>query len=93
MKRILLVALLCLLLAACAPSSLPADGAVIPWDEAVQLLHDGHVTQIFQAHSLQVTLTLHNGARVTTTEPSIDAIFYEVEQCGAPCVGIGLATE
>jgi hypothetical protein len=94
MKRILLAALLCLFLAACAaPGGLPADGAVIPWDEAVQLLHEGHVTQIFQAHSLQVTLTLSNGATVTTTEPSIDEIFFEVERCGAPCAGIPMATE
>jgi hypothetical protein len=94
MKKILIAALLCLLLAACASSaSLPADGATIPWEQAVQLLHDGHVTQIFQAHSLQVTLTLSNGATITTIEPSIDEIFFEVERCGAPCAGIPMATE
>jgi hypothetical protein len=40
-----------------------------------------------------VTLTLSNGATVTTIEPSIDEIFFEVERCGAPCVGIPMATE
>jgi hypothetical protein len=94
MKKILIAALLCLLLAACASSaSLPADGATIPWEQAVQLLHDGQVSQIFQAHSLQVTLTLSNGATITTIEPSIDEIFFEVERCGAPCAGIPMATE
>lgn len=94
MKNILIVVLLSTLLAACAAgASLPADGATIPWDEAVQLLHDGHVTQIFQAHSLQVTLVLSNDATVTTIEPSIDEIFFEVERCGAPCAAIPMATE
>jgi hypothetical protein len=93
MKKILSVAiLLTFLLAACAPA-LPADGAVISWDEAVQLLHAGHVTQVFQAHSLQVTMTFDNGATVTTTEPSIDEIFFEIERCGAPCANIAQATE
>lgn len=93
MKRVLgVVVLLIFLLAACSPA-LPSDGAVIAWDEAVQLLHAGHVTQVFQAHSLRVTLTLDNGATVSTTEPSIDQIFFEIEACGAPCAGIAQATE
>ncbi len=93
MKKLLLATLLLALLTACAPSTLPPDGAEISWDEAVRLLHDGQVTQVFQAHSLRVVLTLRNGAQVSTVEPSIDAIFFEVQQCGAPCAGIALATE
>lgn len=93
MKKLLLATLLLALLAACAPSSLPSDGAEIAWDEAVSLLHSGQVTQVFQAHSLRVVLTLRNGAQVSTMEPSIDAIFFEVERCGAPCANIALATE
>jgi hypothetical protein len=93
MKKLLsAIVLLTFLLAACSPA-LPVDGAVIPWDEAVHLLHTGHVTQVFQAHSLQVTMTLDNGATVSTTEPSIDEIFFEIEACGAPCANIAQATE
>jgi hypothetical protein len=81
-----------LLLAACVPA-LPRDGEVISWDRAVQLLNSGAVTQVIQAHSLEVTLTLTNGAQVTTIEPSIDEIFREIEKCGAKCAGIVQATE
>jgi hypothetical protein len=91
-KTVSIAILLAFLLAACSPA-LPADGAVIPWEEAVDLLHSGHVTQVFQAHSLRVTLTLDNGATVSTTEPSIDQIFFEIEACGAPCANIAQATE
>lgn len=93
MKKLLIAAILLALLAACAPSQLPPDGAEISWNQAVSLLHDGQVTQVFQAHSLRVVLTLRNGAQVSTMEPSIDAIFFEVERCGAPCANIALATE
>lgn len=93
MKKLLsLTILLTFLLAACS-SPMPQNGDVIPWDQAVELLHAGHVTQVFQAHSLQVTLTLDNGATVTTTEPSIDQIFFEIEACGTPCANIAQATE
>lgn len=50
-----------LLLTACA-SALPHDGEMISWDHAIELLNSGAVTMVFQAHSLQVTLTLSNGA-------------------------------
>lgn len=93
MKKLLsVVVLLTFLLSACS-APLPPDGAVVSWDEAVHLLHEGHVTQVFQAHSLMVTLTLDDGATVTTTEPSIDQIFFEIEACGAPCANIAQATE
>ena len=81
------------LFAACAPAALPHDGEVISWDRAVELLNSGAVTQVFQAHSLEVTLTLTKGAQVTTTEPNIDEIFREIEKCGAKCAGIVQATE
>jgi hypothetical protein len=93
MKTKLLFPLLILLvLAACSPA-LPAEGATIPWAQAVELLHGGHVTMVVQAHSLDVTLTLDNGAVVHTVEPSIDAIFAEIQACGAPCANIVQATE
>lgn len=91
-KLIILIVLSVLILSACAPA-LPADGETISWQAAVHLLHDGQVTMVFQAHSLDVTLTLKNGATVKTIEPYIDAIFQEIQTCGAPCAGIAQATE
>ena len=83
-----------IILAACtAATPLPQDGETISWDHAVELLRGGHVTAVFQAHSLDVTLNLENGARVQTVEPHIDAIFQEIEACGAPCADIAIATE
>jgi hypothetical protein len=84
---------LLLLLSACAPSGLPPDGANIPWEEALELLHGGHVTQVFQSHARDVIMTLTNGATVHTVEPTLDLIFMEIQECGAPCANIAQATE
>jgi hypothetical protein len=89
----IVVFVLAALLASCASSALPADGAEISWEQAVELLHDGQVTAVFQTHALDVTLTLVNGANVHTVEPSIDAIFHEIDACGQPCADIAIATE
>ncbi len=43
--------------------------------------------------SLEVTLTLNNGAQVQTTEPSIDLVFRVAQECGTPCADILLVTE
>jgi hypothetical protein len=94
MKRLVLPLLTALLLlSACAPAALPPDGATIPWDEAVELLHGGHVTQVFQSHDRDVIMTLTNGATVHTVEPTLDLIFMEIQECGAPCANIAQATE
>ena len=87
MQRIFyLIIPLAILLAACGSSAdLPADGATIEWAQAVEILNSGQVTQIFQTHALEVTLTLEDGRQLHTIEPHIDAIFQEIEACGAPC--------
>jgi hypothetical protein len=48
---------------------------------------------VTQLHSLDVTLTLRDGSEIHTVEPTIDAIFEQVEACGWPCSQIILATE
>jgi hypothetical protein len=48
---------------------------------------------VAQLHSLDVTLTMKDGSQIDTVEPTIDAIFQEVEKCGQPCSQIVLATE
>jgi len=93
MKKLMTLILLGIfLLAACSPA-LPADGATIPWDQAVELLHSGQVTMVVQLHSGDVQLTLDNGAVVHTVGPYLDAIFDEIQACGAPCANIVQAME
>ena len=76
------------------------DGSVVrfehevaAWGDAVSLILDGHVTQIFQTHALTVTLYMDDGSKVVTTEPAIDDVFDVVSRCGDPCSDIILATE
>ncbi len=93
MKKLLTPVLLILfLLAACSPV-LPTEGATIPWDQAVELLRSGDVTMVAQLHSGDVSLTLDNGAVVHTVGPYLDAIFDEIQACGAPCANIVQAME
>lgn len=92
MKKILSLVLLGLfVLTACAPAY--TEGQVISWEQAVDLLHSGQVTMVIQLHSMEVQLTLRSGVTVKTTEPTIDAIFEEIQACGAPCANIVQATE
>lgn len=82
-----------LLLAACSPA-LPADGEIISWDYAIELLVGGHVTMVAELHSGEVQLTLTNGSTVRTLEsPYSGAIFDEVQACGQPCADVVIAME
>jgi hypothetical protein len=103
-QQILGLALVSLLLSGCAgfgtgpntgtdePSSTPYPSAV-DWETAVEILNTGEVEMVTQLHSLDVTLTMRDGSEIHTVEPTIDAIFQEVEACGQPCSQIILATE
>jgi hypothetical protein len=84
-----------LLLSACGgiqvePTPYPSD---VDWETAVEILNAGEVEMVAQLHSLDVILTLKDGTEIHTVEPTIDAIFQEVEKCGQPCSQIMLATE
>ena len=93
MKRTILFAVVLLFtLAACAPATF-TEGQTISWAQAVDLLHAGQVTMVVQLHSLEVHLTLRSGVTVITVEPTIDAIFDEIQRCSAPCANIVQATE
>ena len=70
-----------------------ADDEIVEWETAVSLLKTGDVVEIFQTHSLDVTLTLVDGRVVKTVEPAIDDIFSAISDCGEPCKGILMATE
>ena len=61
-------------------------------EEAKNLILEGKVKSLFQAHSLQVELTTDEGS-FTTQEPVIDEVFKVWKECGEACKGIPLATE
>lgn len=65
----------------------------VDWKTTVEILNSGNVVTVFQLHNLDVTLIMNDGSEVHTVEPTIDAIFDEIEKCGAPCSKIMLATE
>ena len=65
----------------------------VDWETAIEILSSGEVEMAAQLHNLTVTLTLKDGTVIRTIEPTIDAIFDEVDKCGQPCSGIALATE
>ena len=69
------------------------DPTVITWDAAVDLIKEGNVKQVFQTHSLDVTLDMKSGEQYKTTEPSIDDVFKVIDACGNPCKDMLLATE
>jgi ABC-type Zn uptake system ZnuABC Zn-binding protein ZnuA len=84
-----------LLLAGCGatgatPTPYPAE---VDWETAVEILNNGDVEMVVQLHSLDVTLTMKDGSEIHTVEPTIDAIFAEIEKCGQPCSQIAIATE
>jgi hypothetical protein len=74
------------------PTATPYPSEV-DWDTAVELLNTGEVEMVTQLHSLDVTLKMKDGTEIHAVEPSIDAIFRAVEECGQPCSQIVLATE
>ncbi len=72
------------------PNPVPAG---LAWSEARQLILDGKVTRVTQAHSLTVTLTFADGSTRTTVEPQIDEVMRVVNECGDRCKGISIMTE
>jgi len=98
MKKLLIaVFALTIFLAACGfevedphPTPVPPE---MSWEEALVLLHSGDVEAVAQLHNLTVYLTLTDGQQTQTTEPTIDAIFDEIQKCGAPCSVIAVMTE
>lgn len=61
-------------------------------EEAKKLILEGKVTNIFQAHNLEVRLTTEEGS-FSTREPKIDEVWKIWKTCGNRCTKIQLATE
>jgi hypothetical protein len=86
-----------LILAGCNASETASPPTPYPdevdWETAVEILNTGEVEMVVQLHSLDVMLTMKDGSEIHTVEPTIDAIFDEIERCGEPCSQIALTTE
>jgi hypothetical protein len=67
--------------------------AEVDWPTAIEILHSGQVTEVVQAHNLEVKLVLKEGTQIKTIEPTIDEIFIEIQLCGDICSEILLITE
>lgn len=65
----------------------------ISWQTAQEMILGGQVTAVSQSHSLKVSLTLKDGRVLRTVEPQIDEVIRLVNQCGAACRAITVATE
>lgn len=89
-KVVALLALFLLVSCSVPPTPYPAE---VEWETAVEILNSGNVEMVFQTHSLDVTLRMKDGSEIHTVEPTIDAIFAEIEMCGAPCDQIVRVTE
>jgi hypothetical protein len=82
-----------LLLAGCGATGATPYPAEVDWETAVEILNSGDVEMVVQLHSLDVIFTMKDGSEIQTVEPTIDAIFAEIEKCGQPCSQIAIATE
>jgi hypothetical protein len=71
----------------------PPSRTIVSWEEAIAVLQTGQVTRVIQTHQLYVSLWLKNGSVITTKEPNIYAISYELNKCGDPCKNIVFGTE
>jgi hypothetical protein len=71
----------------------PPSRTIVSWEEAITILQTGQVTRVIQTHQLYVSLWLKNGSVITTKEPNIYAISYEISKCGDPCKNIVFGTE
>jgi len=97
-KRFWILALFLLILVASALAYFPltqqpSNRHRVSWENAITILNTGQVMSVFQSHHLDVTLSLKNGTVMTTKEPTIEAIFHEIQKCGDPCHNIEKWTE
>ena len=65
----------------------------LTWEEAEELLLSGQVREVYQLHSLEVTLVTADGQVYRTYEPAIDDVLEVMERCGDLCAEIIFATE
>lgn len=73
----------------------PSEGETnyVEWSQAEAAVMNGDVAEVYQAHTMHVTLVLKDGSVLLAKEPQIDTIFQVLDQCGDPCKDVARATE
>lgn len=65
----------------------------ISWQHAETLIRTCKVEMVMQTHALDIHLTLKNGERLRSVEPTIDEVFRVTQEASQSCGSIGVATE
>lgn len=65
----------------------------VPYDQAREMVLDGEVSGISQAHSKHAWIMTKDGRRYITKQPRLDDLLNVIEQCGEPCSDIDYGTE
>lgn len=66
---------------------------ILAWEAIKQAFNDCQVKEVFQAHSLDVSVELKNGQQIKTVEPRIDDIMGLASGVWNKCGRINIATE
>jgi len=69
------------------------DGQEISWAKMEELIVNCRVKSVFQAHSLDVSVTLKNGIKLKSVEPKIDDIVRIAVSAQNKCGNMIIATE
>lgn len=69
------------------------EASEVSWEEAVRLIENCEAEMIFQTHARDVEISLKDGRRVHTVEPSIDEVFRLYNDLRDECGEIPMATE
>ena len=75
------------------PYPAPVKGEEIAWSNVPALIASGEITEVFQAYSLQITLTAQDGKLYYTLSPAKNEIFKLLDQCGETCNQIRRVSE
>jgi len=65
----------------------------ISWPAAVAIIEACQVEMIMQTHALDVYLTIKNGGKVRSVEPTIDTVFGVIDGANTRCGTITVGTE
>ncbi len=75
------------------PYPAPVQGDTIEWSDVEALLASGEVAEVYQAFSLQITITMKDGSTVVVQAPAKNEIFTLLDKCGNSCSEIERISE
>ena len=73
----------------------PSEGLTnyLDWSMAEQAIMNGEISEVYQAHTLHVTLVKKDGGVLLSVEPAIDEVFRVLDLSGAACKDVTRITE